>query len=81
MDSNNITVGTSSHGFNTQRDNVNTIFTSEKLDKLYELAYILKDLTINDAKFYELNTETASDAQGDITRDLKTVTHTSNGSF
>ena len=47
--------------------------------------------TINDAKYYKSNTVTASDAQGDITRNLetgthssnrnKTVTHISNGNF
>ena len=38
-------------------------------------------MTINDAKYYESNTETTSDAQGNLTRNLETVIHTSNGSF
>ena len=36
-------------------------------------------MTINDTKYYESNTATASDSQGDVTRNLETVNHTSNG--
>ena len=36
-------------------------------------------MTINDAKYYKSNTVIASDAQGDLTRILETVTHTING--
>ena len=36
-------------------------------------------MTINDAKYYESNTATASDAQGNPTRNTETATHTSNG--
>ena len=36
-------------------------------------------MTINDAKYYESNTATESDAHGDLTRILETVTHTING--
>ena len=39
---NNITSDTYSHTSNTQIENTNAIFTSEKLDKLDELAYELK---------------------------------------
>ena len=78
-DANNITVDTFSHAYNTLRDNANTIFTSEKLDKLYKLADELKGLTINNAKYYESDTVTASDAQSDPKLNLKTLTHTSNG--
>ena len=46
-DANNTTVDTFSHAYNTLRDNANTIFTSEKLDKLDELVNIVKNLTIN----------------------------------
>ena len=67
------------HTSDTQRDNANTIFTSEKLDKLNDLADTLKDLAINDAKYYESYTATTSDARGDLTHNPKTVTHTSNG--
>ena len=43
-----------------------------------ELEYALKYLTINDAKYYESNIATTIDAQGDLTRNPDTVTHTSN---
>ena len=43
-----------------------------------ELADALKDLTINDVKYYESNTATARDAQGDLTHKLETLTHTRN---
>ena len=78
-DVNNVTMDTFSHTPNTQRENANVIFTSEKLDKSDDLADTLKDLTINDSKYYESNTATTSDTQGDTTRNPKTVTHTSNG--
>ena len=76
---NNKTVDAFSHTSNTQAENSNKNFTSEKLDKSDDLSNALKDLTINDSKYYESDTATASDAQGDSTRNLKTVTHTSNG--
>ena len=41
----------------------------------------LKDLIINNVEYYESNTVTSSDAQGDPTRNPETVTHTSNGDF
>ena len=62
----------------SQRENPNAIFTSEKLEKLDELVDAFKNLKINDAG-YELNTATASGAQGNCTSDPDTVTHTSNG--
>ena len=79
FDANSINANTFSHTSNKQRENANAIFTSKKLDKLDELEDVLKNLTINEAKYYESDTETASDAQGDPTHDSKTVTHTSNG--
>ena len=36
-------------------------------------------MIINDAKYYESDTATESDSQGDPIRNPKTVTHTSNG--
>ena len=69
---------TFSHMPNTRKENTNTILTSEKLDKSDKLEDTLKDLKINDAKYYESETATARDAQGDPTRDPKTVTHASN---
>ena len=38
-------------------------------------------MTINDTKYYESNTATASDAKCDLSRNPETVTHTSKGSF
>ena len=67
-DSNNITGDIFSNAFNTQRENTNTIFTSEKLDKSDKLVDTVKKMTINDAKYYESNTTTASETQGNITR-------------
>ena len=43
-----------------------------------DLTDMLKDLAINDATYYELDTATASDAQDYPTHYPKTVTHTSN---
>ena len=40
---------------------------------------MLLDLTINNAEYYASNSDTASDAQGDLTRDTNTVTYTRNG--
>ena len=80
-DANNVTAYTFSHTSNTQRDNANAIFASKKLDKLENLADAVNYLTINGAIYYESNTETASDTQGDLTLNLETITHTSNGNF
>ena len=41
----------------------------------------VKKLTINDTKYYESNTATASDAQGNLTQNKETFTHTSNRNF
>ena len=66
VDSNNVTADTFIYATNTQRDNTNAIFTSDKLDKLDKLVDALNNLAINDAEYYESNTATASDSQGDI---------------
>ena len=79
LDANNVPAETFSHSSNTQRENANTIFTSEKLDKWNKLADTLEDLSINGAKYYESDTATASETQGDPKRNPKTVTHTRNG--
>ena len=50
-----------------------------KLYKSDKLAYALKDLTINNAKYYASNSAITSDAQSNLTRDPKTFTHTRNG--
>ena len=56
------------HVPNTQIENANMIFTSEKIDKSDDLVDTVNNLTINDAKYYESDTDTASDAQDDITK-------------
>ena len=80
-DSNNITADTFRHASNTQGENKNMIFRSEKLDKSDDLLDAVKNLTINDTKYYESNTATANDAQGNLTCNPETVTHTNNGHF
>ena len=62
-----------------QRENANAVFTSDKLDKLGNLLDLVKKLTIKNWKYYESNTATASDAQGDFTHNPETFTQTSNG--
>ena len=52
LDYHNTTANNFSHTSNTQRENTNAIFTSEKLHKSDKLTETLKDLTINDAEFY-----------------------------
>ena len=80
-DANDVTADTFSHASSAQRENSNAIFTSENLEKLDELVDSVKNLTINNAEYYESNTATASDAQGNLTSDLETVTCTSNRIF
>ena len=46
-----------------------------------ELADGLKNLTINDARYYESRTSTTSDTHGDLTGNPETVPHTSNEMF
>ena len=74
---NNVTSDAFSHTFSSQKENADTVFTSEKLNKLDKIVNAINNLTIN-YTLYELNTEAASDAQGDLTNDPYTVTHTSN---
>ena len=62
LDSHNITADNFSHASNTQRDNANTILTSEKLDKLYNLEETLKYLTINYDEYYISNSANINDA-------------------
>ena len=68
MGANNVTTDILSYTFNAQKENLNAIFTSEKLDKLDELIDAVNYLTINDARYYKSNTETARDTQGDHRR-------------
>ena len=52
-DANKVTADTFSHASNIQIENANTIFTSDKLDKLEDMEDAVKDLKTNDAKYYE----------------------------
>ena len=63
-----VTVDTFSHASSAQRENPNTIFTSERLDKSDDLVDAVKNLTINDAGYYGSNTATASDEQDSLAR-------------
>ena len=81
IDADNIPADTFSHTSSSQRENANTIFTSEKLEKPDELVDVVKKLKINNAKYYESNTATVSDAQGNLTINPETVTHSSNSIF
>ena len=76
-EANNVSYDAFSYASSSYRENPNAIFTSEKLEKLDELVDAINNLTINNTG-YELNTATASDAQGDLTSDPDIVTHTSN---
>ena len=80
-DANNVTADTFSHASNAQGENANAIFTNDKLDKLDELVDAVKNLKINNAKYYKSNTATASDAQGNLICNPETITHTGNGTF
>ena len=64
--------------FNIQRENAIAFFTSYKLDKSDEIDEVVNNLAINDAEYYESNTATAIDAQGDFTCYPETVTNTIN---
>ena len=78
MDDNNVTANTFSNISNTQIDNANAIFTSEKLDKLENLTDTLKDFRINDSECYLSKSAASRDTQDNLTRNPKTVTYTSN---
>ena len=65
---NNVTLDTFSNTPSTKIENANNIFTSEKIDKSDKLVDTIWKLTINDAKYYESNIATASDAQGNLTK-------------
>ena len=77
MDAENVITVAFIHASRSQRENSDAIFTFEKIDKSDRLVDSINNLTINDSG-YELNTATTSDAQGNLTRNLDTVTHTSN---
>ena len=59
---------------NKQRENANTILTSNRLNNSDALAETLKILTINDARYCESD---KNGAKGDPARNPKVATHTS----
>ena len=60
VDANIVTVDTFNHTPNTQIENANKIFTSDKLDKSDDQEEMLKDLKISDAKYYVSKSATVS---------------------
>ena len=58
---------------------IRPILKSEKLDKSYELAEMLKDLTINYAAYYVSYAANANDAKGDPEKKSQPAIHTSDG--
>ena len=77
MDAHNVTADIFSQTSNIQREDANTIWTSEKLDKSYALAEMLKGLIIYVSGYYWSDSANANDAKGDPASDPKTGTHTS----
>ena len=77
LDSHNVTVDNFSRTSNKQIDNNNTILTSEKLEKLDDMAETLKGLAINNSGYYELGSTNANDAKNNTARNPKMNTHTS----
>ena len=78
-DANIVMADTFSNKSNTQKENTNSIFTSDKLDKSDKLVDAVKYLTTNESKYYVSNSANASDAQSNLTCNPKTVTNTSKG--
>ena len=70
---------TFSQTYNTQRENENTILTSEKIDKSDALVETLKWLAINEAGYYESDLVNSNDAKFDPASDPKISTCTSDG--
>ena len=78
-DAHNVTADTFSQTSNTQRENENAILTIEKRDKPNKLAETLKDVQINDAKYYVPDSANENEAKGDPASNPKTFNHTSDG--
>ena len=77
-DAKNVIADAFSHVSSSHRENTDAIFTCEKLDISDKLVNAINNLTINDT-IYELNKGTVSDAQGDLTTNSDTDTHTDKG--
>ena len=78
-DAHNVTVDTFSQTPNTQRENENTILTSEKRDKSDARAETLKWLTINDVGYYESDSVNGNGAKDNPASNPKVYTHTTDG--
>ena len=77
LDAQNVTMNNFCHSpvtTNTQRENTNTILTSERINYLDVLAETLRGLTINNAGYYHLY---KNDAEADPASNPKVATHTS----
>ena len=68
MDAYNVTAYNFSQTFNKQIENANAILTSERLDKLDELAETLKALTINNAGYYVSDSASTNEANSDYAK-------------
>ena len=75
-DANNVTADTLSLASNTQRENPNAEFASEKLENSDYLVDAVANMKINNVG-YELNAATASDAQVEFLSNKDKFTHTS----
>ena len=71
MNAQNVIAYTFSSTSNTQKENKNVIFTSEKLKKSDELADTLQYLIINNDEYYVSNSVTANAAKGDHAKQSK----------
>ena len=78
-DANNVTADDFSHTSNTQRESVNAIIPSEKLNKYDNLEDTLNNLTINNAEYYLSSSSTTNDTKSDRASNPKKVTCTSDG--
>ena len=76
-DANNVISDALIHASSSPKENADTIFTSDKLDKSDKLVNTLNNLKINDAR-HELKKFTTNDKQGNLTSNPDTVTHASN---
>ena len=72
-DANNVTADDFSHTSNTQRESVNAIIPSEKLNKYDNLEDMLNNLTINNAEYYLSSSSTTNDTKSDRASNPKKV--------
>ena len=79
LDANNVTADDFSHTSNTQRESVNAIIPSEKINKYDNLEDTLNNLTINNAEYYLSISSTTNETKSDHASNPKKVTCTSDG--